>query len=97
MAGLFQVTLKTISEHLQNIYDEGEIDPEPTIRKLRIVQIEGQRQMRRLMDHYRLDAILAVGYRVRSNRGTRPVRRLVPFAGRVRLHPASVSQPIGLG
>jgi len=70
MASLFQVTVKTISEHLQNIYDEGEIDPEPTIRKLRIVQTEGQRQVRRLVDHYHLDAILAVGYRVRSERGT---------------------------
>jgi hypothetical protein len=70
MASLFQVTVKTVSEHLQNIYDEGEIDPEPAIRKLRIVQTEGQRPVRRLVDHYNLDAILAVGYRVRSNRGT---------------------------
>jgi hypothetical protein len=70
MAELFQVTVKTISEHLQNIYDEGEVEPERTIRKLRIVQVEGERQVRRLVDHYHLDAILAVGYRVRSDRGT---------------------------
>jgi hypothetical protein len=70
MAELFQVTVKTISEHLQNIYDEGEAEPERTIRKLRIVQFEGDRQVRRLVDHYHLDAILAVGYRVRSDRGT---------------------------
>jgi len=70
MAELFQVTVRTISEHLQNIYDEGEVEPERTIRKLRIVQIEGERQVRRLVDHYHLDAILAVGYRVRSERGT---------------------------
>ncbi|URL58394.1 virulence RhuM family protein [Luteibacter flocculans] len=70
LAELFQVTVKTISEHLQNIYDEGEVEPERTIRKLRIVQIEGERQVRRLVDHYHLDAILAVGYRVRSDRGT---------------------------
>lgn len=70
MADLFQITVKTISEHLQNIFDEGEIEPERTIRKLRIVQIEGERQVRRLVDHYHLDAVLAVGYRVRSERGT---------------------------
>lgn len=70
MADLFQVTVKTISEHLQNIIAEGELEPERTIRKLRIVQSEGDRQVRRLVDHYHLDAILAVGYRVRSERGT---------------------------
>lgn len=70
MADLFQVTVTTISEHLQNIYDEGEVEPERTIRKLRIVQMEGTRQVRRLVDHYHLDAILAIGYRVRSDRGT---------------------------
>jgi hypothetical protein len=70
MAELFQVTVKTISEHLQNIFGEAEIEPERTIRKLRIVQQEGARQVRRLVDHYHLDAILAVGYRVRSGRGT---------------------------
>jgi hypothetical protein len=70
MAELFQVSVKTVSEHLLNIYDEGELDPEATIRKFRIVQTEGQRQVERLVDHYSLDAILAVGYRVRSLRGT---------------------------
>lgn len=70
MAELFQVSVKTISEHLGNIFDEDEIDPERTIRKFRIVQTEGSRQVRRLIDHYHLDAILAVGYRVRSHRGT---------------------------
>jgi hypothetical protein len=48
MAELFQVTVRTISEHLQNIYDEGEVEPERTIRKLRIVQVEGERHVRRL-------------------------------------------------
>lgn len=69
MAELFQVTVKTVSEHLQNIYEESELEPERTIRKLRIVQQEGERLVRRLVDHYHLDAILAVGYRVRSERG----------------------------
>jgi hypothetical protein len=70
MAQLFQVTVRTVSEHLGNIFDEDEVEPERTIRKLRIVQIEGTREVRRLVDHYHLDAILAVGYRVRSHRGT---------------------------
>ncbi|WP_107855291.1 virulence RhuM family protein [Neisseria weaveri] len=69
MAELFQVSVRTISEHLGNIFDEDEVDPERTIRKFRIVQIEGSRQVRRLIDHYHLDAVLAVGYRVRSHRG----------------------------
>lgn len=70
IAELFQVSIKTANEHLVNIYDEGELSPEATIRKFRIVQTEGTRQVSRLVDHYSLDAILAVGYRVRSQRGT---------------------------
>jgi hypothetical protein len=70
MAELFQKDVRTINEHVQNIFDEGELAPEATIRKFRIVQIEGARQVERLVDHYRLEAILAVGYRVRSPRGT---------------------------
>ncbi len=70
MADLFQVSVKTVNEHLQNIYGEGELRPEATIRKFRIVQTEGSREVGRTVDHYALDAILAVGYRVRSHRGT---------------------------
>ena len=70
MADLFQVTIPTINEHLAAIYLEGEVEPERTLRKFRIVQNEGGRDVRRLIDHYHLDAILAVGYRVRSARGT---------------------------
>lgn len=65
-----KVSVPTVNEHLANIYDERELTPEATIRKFRIVQIEGSRQVERLVDHYSLDAILAVGYRVRSPRGT---------------------------
>ena len=67
---LFQKDVRTINEHLQNIYSEGELSPEATIRKFRIVQIEGAREVARLVDHHNLDAVLAVGYRVRSPRGT---------------------------
>ena len=69
MAELFQVTSKTISEHLQNIFEDAECAPERAIRKFRIVQPEGSREIRRDVDHYSLEAILAVGYRVRSPRG----------------------------
>jgi hypothetical protein len=70
IADLFQVTVPTVNEHLKNIYEDGELDARATIRKYRIVQTEGARQVARLVDHYNLDAILAVGYRVRSARGT---------------------------
>lgn len=70
MAELFQVKIPTINEHLKNIYAEEEVEAEQTIRKFLIVRTEGKKQVKRSIDHYNLDAILAVGYRVRSNRGT---------------------------
>lgn len=70
MADLFQKDVRTVNEHLGNIYDEGELDRASTIRKFRIVRREGSRDVEREIDHYRLEAILAVGYRVRSPRGT---------------------------
>jgi hypothetical protein len=70
IAELFQVTVPTVNEHLKGIFAEGELVPGPTIRKFRIVRSEGTRAVARELDHYRLEAILAVGYRVRSNRGT---------------------------
>jgi len=70
MADLYQVSVSTINEHLANAYAEREIEPERTLRNFRIVQVEGGREVRRGVDHYGLEAILAVGYRVRSQRGT---------------------------
>ena len=70
IAELFQVAVPTVNEHVKNIYEEGELDPKATIRKFRIVQAEGAREVARMVDGYNLDAILAVGYRVRSLRGT---------------------------
>jgi len=70
IAELFHRDVRTINEHLKNIYREGELAPEATIRKFRIVRREGTRQVSRQIEHYNLDAILAVGYRVRSPRGT---------------------------
>ncbi len=70
MADLFQVKVPTVNEHLKNLYAEGEIQQEATIRQYLMVRQEGRRQVNRHIDHYNLDAILAVGYRVRSARGT---------------------------
>lgn len=70
MAYLFDVSVKTINEHLQNIFESGELEKESTIRKFRIVQIEGSRKVRRNVDHYNLDAVISVGYRVNSIRAT---------------------------
>jgi hypothetical protein len=67
---LFQVSVPTVNEHISNIYAESELPPEATIRKFRIVQIEGTREIARVVEHYNLETILAVGYRVRSARGT---------------------------
>ncbi|MFB3892278.1 MAG: virulence RhuM family protein [Phycisphaerae bacterium] len=70
MAELFQKDVRTINEHLRGIYEDGELDTGATIRKFRIVRAEGGREVTRQIEHYNLDAILAVGYRVRSQRGT---------------------------
>lgn len=70
MAELFAVDVRTVNEHLKNIYDSGELQREATIRKFRTVQTEGSRQVARNIDFYNLDAIISVGYRVNSVRAT---------------------------
>lgn len=65
IADLFQIGVNTVNHHLKEIYGEGELLPEATIRSYRIVQAEGSRQVARDIEHYSLPAILAVGYRVR--------------------------------
>ncbi|KKR34488.1 MAG: hypothetical protein UT66_C0023G0011, partial [candidate division CPR2 bacterium GW2011_GWC1_39_9] len=64
LAELFQVTVPTINEHIKNIYQEGELSKDSTIRKFRIVQNEGGREVERDVDFYNLDLIISVGYRV---------------------------------
>ena len=71
MAELFDVSTSTINEHLKNIFTTGELAEEATIRKFRIVQKEGDRQVVRNVTFYPLDAIIAVGYRVNSDQATR--------------------------
>ena len=70
MAQLFDVDVRTISEHMQNLYGQAELTREATIRKFRIVQTEGTREVARTVDFYNLDAIISVGYRVNSVRAT---------------------------
>ncbi len=70
MADLFGVDVRTISEHLQNIFRTGELEEGPTIRKFRTVQEEGGREVARDIEFYHLDAIIAVGYRVNSRQAT---------------------------
>ena len=70
MADLYGKDVRTINEHLINIFSDGEIEQHSTIRKFRIIRQEGKRQVSREIEHYNLEAILAVGYRVRSSRGT---------------------------
>src|SRR3989339_484392 len=70
IAELFNVDVRTVNEHLVNIYRERELDENATIRNFRIVQKEALREVTRDVKHYNLDAILAIGYRVRSDRGT---------------------------
>jgi hypothetical protein len=70
MAELFAVDVRTVSEHLKNIYDTGELAREATLRKFRTVQTEGSREVARNVDFYNLDAIISVGYRVNSVRAT---------------------------
>jgi hypothetical protein len=71
MAELFGVNVRTINEHIQNIYNSEELNKESTIWKIRIVQQEGSIEVSRELDFYhKLDAIIAVGYRVNSYQAT---------------------------
>ncbi len=70
MAILFGKNLRTINEHIKNVYKEAELSQERTIRKFRIVQKEGGREVERPVAFYNLDVIISVGYRVKSKHGT---------------------------
>ncbi|HAL86959.1 MAG TPA: cell filamentation protein Fic [Deferribacteraceae bacterium] len=70
MGQLFDVGINTINYHLKEIFESGEISPEATVRKFRIVQTEGSRNVARQVEFYNLDAIISVGYRVNSVRAT---------------------------
>ena len=70
MAELFDVNVPAVSKHLQNIYEEGELNRDATVSKMEIVQTEGARTVKRNVDLYNLDSIISVGYRVSSARAT---------------------------
>ena len=70
MATLFGKDVRTVSEHISNVYREKELQRDPTIRKFRIVRKEGKRSVERQIENYNLDVIISVGYRVKSQRGT---------------------------
>lgn len=71
MAQLYDVSLSTINEHIQKIYGDNELTETATIRKFRIVQIEGSRQVNRDVIHYNLQMIIAVGFKVNNDRAVR--------------------------
>ena len=71
MAELFQSSKQNISHHIQAIYEEGELEPETTVKKYLTVRREGNRDVRRELEYYNLDMIISVGYRVKSLVATR--------------------------
>ena len=71
MAELFQTTVPNINMHLKNIFEEGELDPQATIKDFLIVRLEGAREVNRNIDFYNLDAIISVGYRIKSHVATK--------------------------
>lgn len=70
MANLYDTTKNNISMHLKNIFDEGELEKNSTVKKFLTVQTEGNRKVKRNIEHYNLDAIIAVGYRINSKKAT---------------------------
>lgn len=70
IAELYQTTPQNITLHIKNIYEEGELSLESTCKEYLQVQIEGKREIKRSTKHYNLELIIAIGYRVRSHRGT---------------------------
>ena len=70
MVELFQATKQNISLHINNIFKEGELMPDATVKEYLTVQTEGKRQVKRNIKIYNLDVIISVGYRVKSKRGT---------------------------
>ncbi len=70
MAMLFGKGRSTVTEHILHVFEEGELSQEATCRKFRLVRNEGDRTVEREIDHYNLDVIISVGYRVKSPQGT---------------------------
>ena len=73
LATIYQTTQENVSMHITNVYTDEELDREGTYKKFLLVRQEGKRQVRRNMDHYNLDMIIALGYRVQSPIAVVPV------------------------
>jgi hypothetical protein len=71
MAELFQTTVPNINIHLKNIFEEGELELSRTIKDFLTVRLEGKREIKRKIDFYNLDAVISVGYRIKSNIATK--------------------------
>ena len=68
MAQLYDVDIRTINEHITHVFNDGELEPEATIRNFRIVQLEGTRNVSREVKHYNLQMIISVGFKVNNER-----------------------------
>jgi hypothetical protein len=97
MAELFQTTVPNVSMHLRNVYAEGELQAAATVQEFLIVRPEGSRQVSRAVEHYNLDAIISVGYRVKSAVATRfriwATQKLREFIRQLRAKGAITHQP----
>ena len=71
IAEIYDTTQQNVSQHLDGIFKDGELDAEATHKKFLLVQTEGKRQVKREISHYNLDVIIAIGYRVQSQIATR--------------------------
>ena len=71
LADLFQSSKQNVSHHINSIYEEGELQPEATVKKYLTVRSEGNRQVKRMLDYYNLNMIISVGYRIKSHVATR--------------------------
>ena len=97
MAALFDVGTPAINKHLANIFAEGELKKEETVSKMEIVQTEGNREVKRMMELYNLDAIICVGYRVNSIRATQfhqwhtyIILQITPFSAYLSMYDATI-------
>jgi hypothetical protein len=91
MADLFQIGVGTVNHHLKAIFAEGELQAAATIRRYRIVQDEGVRQIAREVEHYHLDAIVAVGFRVgRQRKASRRLTSMNTKRANKLLHPTTI-------
>jgi hypothetical protein len=79
MAELFQTTVSNVNIHLKNIFEEGELDPNRTIKDFLMVRMEGNREVNRNIDFYNLDAIISVGYRIKSKTAMHLANCTKPF------------------